>query len=132
MTDDDIEYCAECGEPEFDEDGYETHLDEEEYDHDFEYKEKSVTLSDVKEGLDVLDKGIDVWNKLTRPSKIDPSQLRSDRFKDPKQTIDKYPGIEIAENPDAKAEKRHKEIMKWTKIGFIVATTLTITVIIFN
>jgi len=40
--------------------------------------------------------------------------------------------FELAPHPDAKAEKRHKEIMKWTKIGFIVATALTIAAIVFN
>jgi len=34
QEDDDVEYCAECGDPEFDKDGKETHADE--YDHDFE------------------------------------------------------------------------------------------------
>ena len=64
---DNIEYCAECGDAEFDEDGYETHADEEEYDHDFKPEEEGPTLQDVKDGLDVLDKGIDVWNKLKKP-----------------------------------------------------------------
>ena len=66
-SDDEDEYCAKCGDSEFDEDGNETHADEEEYDHNFEYEEKPVTLSDVKEGLDVLDKGIEVWKKLKGP-----------------------------------------------------------------
>jgi len=38
MTDDDEEYCVECGDPEFDEDGERTH-DSDDYDHDFEYLE---------------------------------------------------------------------------------------------
>lgn len=50
MTDSDEE-CAECGDPEFDEDGNETHADEEKYDHDFEPEEK-LTLDDVKKGAD--------------------------------------------------------------------------------
>lgn len=128
MTDD--EYCAKCGDSEFDEDGNETHADEEEYDHDFEYEEKSVTLEDVKEGLDVLDKGIDVWNKLTRPSKIDPSELNPNRFKAP-PPIDKVPDLEIAEHPDVKAEKRHKQIIKLGIIAIIVAAIIGI-VAIFN
>ena len=128
MTDD--EYCAKCGDSEFDEDGNETHADEEEYVHDFEYEEKSVTLEDVKEGLDVLDKGIDVWNKLTRPSKIDPSELNPNRFKAP-PPIDKVPDLEIAEHPDVKAEKRHKQIIKLGIIAIIVAAIIGI-VAIFN
>jgi len=75
MTDDDEEYCAKCGYSEFNEDGTRSHDDEEEYDHNFEYEEDGPTLQDVDKGLDVLNKGIDVWNKLTRPSKIDPSEL---------------------------------------------------------
>jgi len=132
MTDDDVEYCAKCGYAKFNEDGTESHADEEEYDHDFEPEEDdSLTLQDIDKGLDVLDKGIDVWNKLTRPSKIDPSELTSDRFKVP-PPIAKVRDLELGEHPDVKAEKRHKEIMKWTKIGFIVATALTIAAIIFN
>jgi len=122
----DEEICSVCGDPEYDNDGYETHADEEEYGHDFEpKKDDSLTLQDVKEGLDVLDKGIGIWNKITK------SELSANRFKIP-PPMDKVPDLEIAEHPDAKAEKRHKEIMKWTKIGFIVATALTITAIVFN
>jgi len=127
MTDDDEEYCAKCGYAKFNEDGTESHADEKEYDHDFEPEEDDgLTLQDIDKGLDVLDKGIDVWNKITK------SELSANRFKVPPPPIDKIPDLEIAEPPDAKAEKRHKEIMKWTKIGFIVATALTIAAIVFN
>jgi len=55
---DDVEYCAECGDPEFDEDGNETHADEDEYDHDFEpesdEEDEGLTLDDVKKGADTL------------------------------------------------------------------------------
>ena len=56
---DDVEYCAKCGDPEFDEDGIETHADEDEYDHDFELEEDEeendgLTMDDVKKGADTL------------------------------------------------------------------------------
>ena len=58
QEDDDVEYCAECGDPEFDEDGNETHADEDEYDHDFELEsdeeDEGLTLDDVKKGADTL------------------------------------------------------------------------------
>jgi len=130
----DEEYCAKCGDSEFDEDGNETHLDEEEYDHDFEPEEdESITLEDVKEGLDVLDKGIDVWNKLT--NKPDHPELNPNKFKyiPPSPKIS---DLKLTENTDAKVEKRHKETIKWTKIGIgvgaIVAIILGITAIIIN
>ena len=126
MTDDDDEeYCAKCGDSEYDEDGNETHLDEEEYDHDFEPEEDdSLTLQDIDKGLDVLDKGIDVWNKISK------SELSANRFKVPPPPINKIPDLEIAEHPDAKAEKRHKQMMKLGIIGIIVATLLGIAALI--
>jgi len=83
MTDDEVEYCAECGEPEFDEDGYETHLDEDEYDHDFEYEEEVSPLEDIKEIADTVKSLAEAGKavkELTQPSKIDPSELNSNRF----------------------------------------------------
>ena len=71
-----MEYCAVCGDSEFDTDGGETHVDEE-YDHDFEY-------------------------------------------------------MEIAEHPDAKADRRHKESIKWTKIALIVGAVIGISAIIIS
>ena len=140
MTDED-EYCAKCGDSEYDEDGNETHLDEEEYDHDFEYEEESTTLEDVKEFADTV-KSLAEAGKAVKEalqtSKIDPSELRSDRFKNPPPRISdfKMPDFELAPHPDAKAEKRHKETIKWTKIGIsvgaIVAIILGIVLIIFN
>jgi len=53
-SDEDEEYCAKCGYSEFNEDGTRSHDDEEEYDHDFELEEDSLTLQDVKEGLDLM------------------------------------------------------------------------------
>lgn len=53
--DDDDEYCAVCEDPEFDEDGKETHADEDEYDHDFVYeKDDGLTLDDVKNVADTI------------------------------------------------------------------------------
>lgn len=60
----DVSYCAVCGEPEFDEDGYETH--DKSYDHDFEDEEiedEGLTAQDLKDGLDILSKGFDVVKK---------------------------------------------------------------------
>jgi len=131
MTDDEVEYCAECGEPEFDEDGNETHLDEEEYDHDFE-PEEVTTLEDVKEFADTVkslaEAGAAV-KKVLQSSKIEPSELKADRFKIPPLKF-KMPDIKLAPHPDAKAEKRHKQMMKLGIIGIIVATLLGIAALI--
>ena len=139
MTDDDEEYCAKCEDAEYDEDGNETHLDEDEYDHDFEYEEEPTTLEDVKEFADTVKSLAEAGKavkEVLQPSKIVSSELTSDRFKQKRIDVPppktKVSDLEIAEHPDAKAEKRHKEIMKWTKIGFIVATALTIAAIVFN
>jgi len=58
-------YCAECGNPEFDDEGDYTH-DYKPYDHDFEPDDEGITTQDVKDGLDILGKGFDVWNKYKK------------------------------------------------------------------
>jgi len=130
MTDD--EFCSVCGDPEFDEDGNETHLDEEKFDHDFE-PEEVTTLEDVKEFADTVkslaEAGAAV-KKVLQSSKIEPTELKADRFKIPPPPINKIPDLEIAEHPDAKAEKRHKQMMKLGIIGIIVATLLGIAALI--
>ena len=131
MTDD--EYCAKCGDSEYDEDGNETHLDEEEYDHDFEYEEEPTTLEDVKEFADTVKSLAEAGKavkEVLQPSKIDPSELNVNRFKNPEPPIDAYPDLEITEHPDAKAEKRYKQTMKLGIIGIIVATLLGIAALI--
>ena len=52
---DENEYCVECGDPEFDEDGKETHASDD-YDHDFEPEEEDdgLTLDDVKKGAETI------------------------------------------------------------------------------
>lgn len=124
MTDsDEEEYCAECGDPEFDEDGKETHLDEDEYDHDFVYEEdeeEGITLDDIKDGLDVLDKGIDVYNKLKKAGQSPSMDLSADRFtrnipprpERPDMETYKLPKIEPAPHPLEVKEKALKRIEK--------------------
>jgi len=53
------EYCANCGDPEYDKDGNETHADEEKYDHGFVYEDEEeeddgLTLDDVKKGAETI------------------------------------------------------------------------------
>ena len=72
MTDSDEEECAECGDPEFDKDGNETHADEEKYDHDFEPEEEKLTLDDVKEVADTASsvfKAVKAFKDITDDSK---------------------------------------------------------------
>lgn len=133
MTDDDEEYCAKCGYAEFNEDGTESHADEDEYDHDFEPEDDSLTLQDIDKSLDVLDKGIDVWNKLTK--KPDQPSLDPNKFKyvpPPPKILD----LKLPEHSDKKAEKRHKENIKLQKIaiitGAVIAIILGIVAIVFN
>lgn len=133
MTDD--EYCAKCGDSEYDEDGNETHLDEEEYDHDFEYEEEPTTLEDVKEFADTVKSLAEAGKavkEVLQPLKIEPSELRADRFKIPPPKISdfKMPDLEIAEHPDAKNERRHKQNIKLQKIAIISGVVIGITAII--
>ena len=126
MTEDD-EYCAKCGDSEYDEDGNETHADEEEYDHDFEYEDEPTTLEDVKEFADTVKSLAEAGKavkEVLQPSKIDPSELTVNRFKVPTPPINKIPDLEITEHPDAKAEKSHKQMMKLGIMGIIVAKLL--------
>ena len=131
-SDEDEEYCAKCGDSEYDEDGNETHLDEEEYDHDFEYEEEPATLDDVKEFADTVKSLAEAGKavkEVLQPSKIDPSELSSNRFKIPPPKF-KMPDFELAPHPDVKAEKRHKQMTKLGIIGIIVATLLGIAALI--
>jgi len=123
---DDVEYCAKCGDAEFDEKGDETHADEEEYDHDFEPEEESTTLEDIKDLADTVKSIAEAGSavkKLTQPSKIDHSELNPNRFKVPPPKF-KFPDLGVLEHPDAKTEKRHRETIRWAKIGIIVAVAL--------
>ena len=137
MTDED-EYCAKCGDAEFDEDGSETHADDEEYDHDFEYEEESTTLEDVKEFADTVKSLAEAGKavkEVLQPSKIDHPELNPNKFKYIPPTP-KISDLKLPEHSDVKAEKRHKENLKWTKIGIgagaVVAIILGITAIIIN
>lgn len=119
---DEEEYCAKCGDSEFDEDEKKTH-DYEPYDHDFVYEkdeEEGITVDDVKDGLDILDKGIDVYNKLKKASQIPSTELSADRFtrnvppRPERPDIEAYKlsKIEPASNPLEVKEKAFKRIEK--------------------
>jgi len=80
MTDsDEEEYCAKCGDSEFDDKGNETHADEDEYDHDFVYEDKDeeaeddeITLDDVKKVADTASsvfKAVKAFKDVTDDSK---------------------------------------------------------------
>ncbi|PBO84994.1 MAG: hypothetical protein COA77_06385 [Thaumarchaeota archaeon] len=127
MTED--EDCAECGDPEFDKDGNETHLDEEEYDHDFEAEEPT-TLEDVKEFADTVKSLVEAGKavkELTRPSKINYSEPSIDRFKTTESKVSdfKISDIKIT-HPEEESKKRHKETIKWAKIGIAVGAIIGI------
>jgi len=134
MADDDEEYCAKCGYSEFNDDGTESHADEKEYDHDFEYEEEDegTTLEDVKEFADTVKSLAEAGKavkEVLQPSKINPLELTSDRFKVPppiEKVRDLKIDLKLPEHPDTKAEKRHNETMKWTKIGIVVGAVVAI------
>jgi len=140
----DEEYCEECGDAEFDADGNETHADEDEYDHDFEYEEEDegTTLDDVKEFADTVKSLAEAGKsvkELTKPSITSHINLDSDRFKQKRFEVPppyNPHDYKMSEHPDKKAERRHKENLKWTKIGIgvgaIVAVILGTVAIIFN
>jgi len=128
-----LEYCSVCGDAEFDEDGEETHVDEE-YDHDFRPEEGASPLEDIKDLADTVKSIAEAGSavkKFTKSSKIDHFELNPNRFNVPPPT-DKFPDLEIAEHPDVKAEKRHKETIKWVKIAIIAGIVVGIVAIIFN
>ena len=131
---DEVEYCAKCGDAEFDEDRNETHADEEEYDHDFEPEEESTTLDDIKDLADTVKSIAEAGSavkKLTQPSKTDNLELDPNKFKAPPPKF-KMPDLGVLEHPDARTEKRHKEAIKWAKIAIIVGAAVGIIAIIFN
>ncbi len=136
-SDEDDEYCAVCGDSEFDTDGEETHVDEE-YDHDFEYEEEPTTLEDVKEFADTVKSLAEAGKavkEVLQPSKIDSSELTADRFKQERfkiPPIEKVRNLELGEHPDVKVEKRHKETIKWAKIAIIAGIIVGIVAIVFN
>lgn len=132
---DDEEYCANCGYAKYDEDGNETHLDEDEYDHDFESEEESTTLEDINNLLDTANKGLDFYNKIKKQSEPSRLELNPNKFNTTSPQPESF--FRKSLDPlDAKEDKRHKETIKWTKIGIfagaIVATILGVTAIIFG
>jgi len=106
--DDDDEYCAKCGDSEFDDNGKETHADEEEYDHDFVYeddKEEPLTLKGIKNIADTIKSVAEAGKVLKNIPQIPPGRDTQS---------------------DTKQEKRHRETIKWTKIGIGVAIVLAL------
>lgn len=123
--------------------------EDEEEDEEEEYEEEdedddednNLTLQDIKDGLDVVDKGIDVWNKLKKQSNneftkhpsineidLDPNKFRRPT-PEPKPKIENF---ELAEHPDIKVEKRHKEIIKWAKIAIVIGGIIGVITIIIQ
>ena len=74
--------CVECGDSEYDDDGDYSH-DFEPYDHDFEPEDEGITTQGVMDGLDIIGKGLDVWNKYkkaTQPPQSFPTHLQKPNF----------------------------------------------------
>jgi len=115
--DDDDEYCAECGDVEFDKDGNETHADEKKYDHDFEYEEdeeeEPLTLKGIKDIADTIKSVVEAGKVLKNIPQIPPKPSRWEEA-----------GRDT--HSDKKQEKRHHETIKWTKIGIIVAVIVAL------
>ncbi len=102
MSDDEMRYCAKCGDPEFDKKDEPTH-DYEPYDHDFEPKEEGVTTQDLKDGLDLVGKGLDVYNKykkattppsISKPTSHQPDTELHSKVDDIKDSVEKGKKIE--------------------------------------
>ena len=129
MSDDEDEmnYCAKCGDPEFDKDGKPTH-DYEPYDHDFEPDEEGITVQDVKDGLDILGKGLDVYGKYKKAT-------TSTHPTSPPPTKPTYhqPDVELHSKVDdikSSVEKGKKiERRRWI-IGIIVGSVIAVIVAI--
>jgi len=116
--DEEEEYCAKCGDLEYDDDGNETHADENEYDHDFVYEEEDngLTLDDVKNVADTVKSIAEAGEAVKKFTKTETSRpsIWEEAGRDPNRTVDK------------KQEKRHRDTIKWTKIGIIVAIVLAL------
>ncbi|MDH3610638.1 MAG: hypothetical protein OEM79_02625 [Nitrosopumilus sp.] len=132
MSDEDSQYCRICGDAEFDEDGYETHDDE--YDHEFELEDEeddSVTVDDIKDGLDILGKGLDIAKKYQEVSTPRPPLNEKRPPQEPRIISDneaKFIGWDILRGNKRKQESTLKENDKndsksWFKkhyVGLIV------------
>jgi len=116
MTDSDEEECAECGDPEFDEDGNKTHADEDKYDHDFVYEEdeeEPLTLRDVKDLADTAKSIAEAGKVLKNIPQIPPKPSRWEESGRDAQS-------------DTNHEKRHREAIKWVKISIAVGIVLAL------
>jgi len=97
---DENENCAECGDPEFDKDGNETHADEDEYDHDFVYEEEEeedngLTLDDVKDVADTASsvfKAVKAFKDISDDSKSK-KEYHETSTPRPPAPIENKPGI---------------------------------------
>jgi len=118
MTEDDEEeFCAVCGDSEFDDEGYETHTDEKKYDHDFEYEEdeeeEPLTLKDVKDLADAAKSIAEAGKVLKNIPQIPPKPSRWEESGRDTQS-------------DTNHEKRHREAIKWVKISIAVGIVLAL------
>ena len=104
MSDEDERYCAVCGDVEFDEDGKPSH-DYEPYDHDFEPEEEGITTDDVKNGLDILSKGFDVYKKYKSLNESKPQYIPPPKQPD-KEIHKKLTGIHDSIEEGKKIERR--------------------------
>jgi len=127
-SDEDEEYCDECGELE----------------DDCECEEESTSMNDV---LDGVKKGLDLvktYKEITQPNSPNEimKRVETERMSnylqegyERQQRISKT-NIQQQTEKNEKEERRHKENLKWTKIGIcvaaMVATILGVTAIIFN
>jgi len=113
---DDYEYCAKCGDAEFDDNGKETHADEEEYDHDFVYEddeEEPLTLKGIKDIADTIKSVAEAGKVLKNIPEIPPKPSRWEESGRDTQS-------------DTKHEKRHREAIKWVKISIAVGIVLAL------
>ncbi len=124
MSDDEDEmrYCAKCGDPEFDKHDEPTH-DYEPYDHDFEPEEENITVQDVKDGLDILGKGLDVYGKYKKTTSS-PSILKPETNLRDLELHSKVDDVKESVEKGKKIARR-----RWI-IGIIVGSIIAIIVAI--
>ena len=143
--DDDDEYCAVCEDPEFGEDGKETHADEDEYDHDFVYEkdeeegDEGLTLDDVKNVADTIKSIAEAGEAVKKVTKTEtPRPLHDEPHHTPwlwdalkiprKKSIEEDKLDRIGEKID-KSEK-HQNRKWYIGIGFGILVAIIIALVL--
>jgi len=107
-SDDDMEYCAKCGDPEYDKDGDSSH-DYEPYDHDFVYEKEEDEADEGQSTLEQVGEFADTVKKLAEAGKAIKKFTKTETPRPSSSFVNdsSYPGfIESPQRPS-----------RWTEAG---------------